>query len=73
MARPFTGAAPVPSAYDLAALLLVVSAAFGWLNHRFSPLPHTMGLLVMGLLASLALIGADLLLPGRQLGSSSTR
>ena len=43
------------SIFDLAALLLTLSALFGWLNHRFLRLPHTIGLLVMGLLASLAL------------------
>ncbi|WP_237477315.1 cation:proton antiporter [Lichenibacterium dinghuense] len=57
----------MPSIYDLAALLLVVSAAFGWLNHRYSPLPHTMGLLLAGLLASLALIAVDLVIPDRRL------
>ena len=37
------------SIFDLAALLLTLSALFGWLNHRFLRLPHTIGLLVMGL------------------------
>ncbi|RYG44168.1 sodium:proton antiporter, partial [bacterium] len=44
------------SILDITALLLVLSALFGWLNHRFVHLPHATGLLVMGLLASLVLV-----------------
>ncbi len=43
------------SAFDLIAILLVLTALFGWINHRFIRLPHTVGLLVMGLGASLFL------------------
>jgi CPA1 family monovalent cation:H+ antiporter len=55
------------SLFDLAALLLTLSALFGWLNHRLVRLPHTIGLLVMGLAASLLLVLLDLIFPGRQL------
>ena len=51
------------SAFDLIAILLVLTAFFGWINHRFIRLPHTIGLLVMGLGASLFLIGVELALP----------
>ncbi len=51
------------SLLDIAALLLVLSAAFGWLNHRFVRLPHATGLLVMGLLASLILLAVEALFP----------
>lgn len=51
------------SAFDLIAVLLVLTAAFGWINHRIIRLPHTIGLLVMGLGASLVLIGIELALP----------
>ncbi len=51
------------SLFEISALLLTVSAFFGWLNNRFIGLPHTIGLLLMALLASLALIGYDLLVP----------
>ena len=61
------------SIFDLAALLLTLSALFGWLNHRFLRLPHTIGLLVMGLLASLALVGLDLALPGQHLYEDLTK
>ena len=48
---------------DLTALLLVLSAAGGWLNHRFVHLPHSIGLLLMGLLASLLFAGTAALFP----------
>src|SRR4051812_43832687 len=51
------------SLFELAAMLLTLSAVFGWLNHKFLPLPHTIGLLIMSLAASLVLVGVDLLLP----------
>lgn len=41
------------STFDLIALLLVVTALFAWINHVLIQLPHTIGLLVMGLAASL--------------------
>ena len=44
--------------FEITAALLVLSALFGWINHRFVHLPHTIGLLVMALAASLALTGA---------------
>jgi len=55
------------SLFDLAALLLTLSALFGWLNHRVVRLPHTIGLLVMGLTASLLLVLLDLIFPGQHL------
>jgi CPA1 family monovalent cation:H+ antiporter len=51
------------SIFDLAALLLSLSAFFGWINRRFIGMPHSIGMLVMGLLASLSLILADMVLP----------
>lgn len=52
------------SVFELVAILLVLTATFGWINHRLGWLPHTVGLLVMGLGASLVLIGAEAALPG---------
>jgi CPA1 family monovalent cation:H+ antiporter len=51
------------SSVDLIAILLVLTAAFGWTNHRYIHLPHTIGLMVMGLVASLVLIGIEFLFP----------
>jgi CPA1 family monovalent cation:H+ antiporter len=48
------------SVFDLIAILLVFTAGFGWINHTVIRLPHTIGLLVMGLGASLALIAVEL-------------
>jgi len=43
--------------YNAFALLLVVSAGFAYLNHRLLRLPATIGLMVLSLLSSLALVG----------------
>ena len=51
------------SAFDLIAMLLVLTATFGWVNHRFIKLPNTIGMLVMGLAASLLLIGIEVSVP----------
>ncbi|MBX3502616.1 MAG: sodium:proton antiporter [Alphaproteobacteria bacterium] len=53
--------------FDLIALLLTLTAAFGWINHRYIRLPHTIGLLVMGLFASLLLIGIELAITRTQI------
>ncbi|MCJ2072378.1 sodium:proton antiporter [Methylobacterium sp. J-030] len=61
------------SIFDLAAMLLTLSALFGWLNRRFLRMPHTIGLLVMGLLASLALVSLDVVFPKQHLYGDLTR
>ena len=71
--RAAQGQVTVFSIFDLAALLLTLSALFGWLNHRFLRLPHTIGLLVMGLAASLALIALDLAFPDQHLYEDLTQ
>ena len=55
------------SIMDVAAILLTLSALFGWLNYKFLPLSHSVGLLVMSVVTSLMLIGADALFPGLRL------
>lgn len=54
---------PNLSMFDLIAVLLVLTAAFGWINHTVLKLPQTIGLLVMALAASLVLIGVEVLFP----------
>ncbi len=44
---------------EIIALLLTLSAVFGFLNHRYLRLPHTIGLVVIALAASLTLIALD--------------
>jgi CPA1 family monovalent cation:H+ antiporter len=51
------------SIFDLAAMLLTLSALFGWINRRFLRLPHAIGLLVLGLVASLLLVLLELVFP----------
>ena len=43
--------------YDALALLLVLAAAFAYLNHRWLKMPPAIGLMSLGLLVSLGLVG----------------
>ncbi|MBF9239442.1 sodium:proton antiporter [Hymenobacter sp. BT683] len=43
--------------YNTLALLIVISAVFGYVNHRFLKLPGTIGLMVLALVSSLLAIG----------------
>ena len=49
--------------FEIAALLLFLSALFGHVNRTWLRLPHTIGLVVMALAGSLVVVTADLLLP----------
>ncbi len=49
--------------FEIAALLLVLSAGFSWLNKVFFKLPHTIGLLLIALIASMVLLGLEILFP----------
>lgn len=49
--------------FHLIAALITVTAIFAWSNHRWFHLPAHIALLVMGLCASLLLIGVDLVFP----------
>jgi monovalent cation:H+ antiporter, CPA1 family len=60
------------SSLDIAALLLGLSALFGWLNHKFLPFPHTVGLLVMSAVSSGILIAVDRAIPERHLFEAIT-
>ncbi|MBU1304921.1 MAG: sodium:proton antiporter [Alphaproteobacteria bacterium] len=51
------------SLFDVIAVLLVLSAAFSWINHTVFKLPQTIGLLAMSLVASLVLIALELAMP----------
>lgn len=56
--------------FEIAALLLVLSAAFSWVNRVYIKLPHTIGLLVIALVASMVMLGLQALFPS--LGLTST-
>jgi len=51
------------SLFEIAALLLLLSGFFGWFNHVVIKLPHTIGLLVMALIASMVLLASEALFP----------
>lgn len=42
----------VTSIFHLAALLVTLAAGLGYINHRWLRLPHTIGLVVSGLVIS---------------------
>jgi len=50
--------------FQIIATLLTVAALFSYLNHRFLRLPSTIGLMLIGLVFSLALIAVGNALPG---------
>lgn len=52
------------SIFEIATLLLALSALFGWINIRFLRLPHTIGLLIMALAGSLFLLLLHEVAPG---------
>ncbi len=49
--------------FEIGAALLVLSGAFSWFNHAYLKLPHTIGLLLMALLASFALMALQAVFP----------
>lgn len=51
------------SVFDLISLLLSLTAAFAWINHRFLRLPSSIGILVMGLAASTLLVVLEITSP----------
>ncbi len=55
------------SIFEIGAFLIGLSAFFGYINIRFLRLPHTVGLVVMALVASLMLILIEFLSPRTQL------
>lgn len=55
------------SAFDAAALLIVIAAALGYVNHRWLRLPATVGMTVMGAIASLIVIMVDSAIPASNL------
>ncbi len=61
------------SIFELSALLLTLSAALGWVNHKFLPMPHTIGLLTMSVMVSLILVAIDVAVPDQHLFEPLTR
>lgn len=59
--------------FDAAAILIVLAAVLGYLNHRLLKLPTSVGLTIMGAVASLIVVGVDRLLPASTIGEQVTR
>ena len=55
---------------DIPAILLGLAVLFGALNYWFVKLPHTIGLVVIALVASLAAVGLDLAIPSLGLSTA---
>lgn len=58
--------------FTISAILVGLSALFGYLNHRYLKLPHTIGLVVIALFASLVVVIADLISPDIQIAITVT-
>ena len=49
--------------FDIAAILLCLSAVFGYVNHRYLHLPPSIGLVVIAMASSLVIVVVDLIVP----------
>jgi len=49
--------------FEISAFLIGLSAVFGYFNHKVLKLPHTIGLVLIALAASMITVGVDLLFP----------
>ena len=58
--------------FQIGAILIGLSALFGYLNHRFLRLPHTIGLVVIALAASLAVIAMEVTYPASDIAETLT-
>ncbi len=58
------------SAFDAAAILIVLAATLGYLNYRILKLPSTVGLTVMGAVASMLVVLFDRILPASTLAEN---
>ena len=54
----------VASIFNLAAIVVTLAAVFGYVNHRWLRLPHTIGLVVIAPFASFGALALDALFPG---------
>ncbi|PHR94283.1 MAG: sodium:proton antiporter [Robiginitomaculum sp.] len=61
------------SLFEIAAMMLALSALFGWVNHAFIKLPHTIGLLIMALGTSIVLLVLEVVFPGLGLTDTFTQ
>jgi CPA1 family monovalent cation:H+ antiporter len=60
----------LPSVFDIAAILITLAATLSWFNHKVLKLPSTVGLALMGVIASLIVLAFDLVAPNVHIGES---
>lgn len=58
--------------FEIGAVLIGLSALFGYVNHRFLHLPHTIGLVMIALAASLSIIALEAFSPNVQVAGLLT-
>ena len=58
------------SAFEAAAVLVVIAALLGYVNYVWFRMPHTIGLTVMGAVASVLMIILDAAAPGLAVGDA---
>ena len=63
----------VATIFDVVALLVTLAAVFGYINHRWFRLPHTIGLVVIALAVSVMLLLADVMFPALGLEATVRR
>ncbi len=49
--------------YNIITLIIVLAAIFGYINHRFIQFPRTIGIMLISLIASLAVVGIGVIFP----------
>ena len=54
---------PEISLFNLSAVVITLAAVFGYINHRWLGLPHTIGVVLIALLASIGVIIIDAIAP----------
>jgi CPA1 family monovalent cation:H+ antiporter len=60
----------VASIFNLVALVITLAAVFGWVNHRWLKLPHSIGLVLIALIVSIVMLGVDEIFPSLLLEST---
>jgi CPA1 family monovalent cation:H+ antiporter len=63
-------ASHLPSVFDVAAILISLAALLSWINHKFLKLPSTVGLALMGVIASLLVLAVDMATPSFLIGDA---
>jgi monovalent cation:H+ antiporter, CPA1 family len=49
--------------YNIITLIIVLTAIFGYINHRFIKLPRTIGIMLISLITSLGVVGIGIISP----------